>query len=109
MIEKPKPSRRKRQHKDSILQDKKECFQTHRNDNLHEHHIYFGKGQREISEANGFKVWLTGEWHNQDSRIDVHHNHELDLFLKRICQEKFEESHTREEFVGLIGRNYLEG
>jgi hypothetical protein len=91
----------------SILQTEKKCYQTGRTDNLHEHHIYFGSGLRKISEKHGFKVWLTGEWHNQDSRIDVHHNREFDLFLKRLCQEKYEEEHSRAEFVALTGRSYL--
>lgn len=107
MIPKPKAEKRKKQHKDSILQDEKKCFQTCRIDNLHEHHIYFGKGRREISEANGFKVCLTEAWHNGDSRIDVHHNREFDLYLKRRCQEKYEETHSREEFMKLIGTNYI--
>ncbi|WP_418205773.1 hypothetical protein [Anaerotignum faecicola] len=27
--------------------------------------------------------------------------------LKQDCQRKFEETHTREEFMAIIGRNYL--
>ena len=27
--------------------------------------------------------------------------------LKQICQRKFEETHSREEFMAIIGRNYL--
>jgi hypothetical protein len=30
------------------------------------------------------------------------------LMLKRHCQMKFEETHSREEFMSLIGRNYLD-
>ena len=90
----------------SILQDEKKCFQTGRTDNLHEHHIYFG-ANRKVSEKNGFKVWITGEWHNQDSRIDVHHNIEFDRHLKRLCQAKYEETHSREEFMQLVGKSYL--
>ncbi len=90
----------------SILQKEKECFKTGRTDNLHRHHIYFS-ANRKVSEEHGFWVWLTGEWHNQDSRVDVHHNREFDLLLKRECQEKYEESHTREDFLKLIGRNYI--
>lgn len=37
----------------------------------------------------------------------VHFNKELNLKLKRECQEKFEETHSREEFMRLIGKNYL--
>lgn len=106
MISKPPKERRKRHHKDSILQTEKECFVTGRTDNLHEHHIYFGRGQREISEASGFKVWLTGTKHNESNQ-GVHFNKEFDLYLKRICQEKFEETNSRAEFMQLIGRSYL--
>ena len=92
--------------KASILQNIKECYITGRTDNLHCHHIYFG-ASRKISDENGFWVWLTGEYHNQNSRIDVHHNRELDLKLKRECQAKYEETHSREDFMKLIGKNYL--
>lgn len=92
---------------ESILQTEKKCYLTGSTYNLHIHHIYFGKN-RKISDESGFWVWLTGEYHNQDSRIDVHHNRDLDLKLKRECQRKYEESRSREEFLKLIGRNYLD-
>lgn len=38
--------------------------------------------------------------HGRDGR-------ELDLRLKRECQAKFEETHSREEFMKIFGRNYL--
>lgn len=31
----------------------------------------------------------------------------LDLKLKEMAQAKFEETHTREEFIRIFGRNYL--
>jgi hypothetical protein len=37
----------------------------------------------------------------------VHFNRELDLRLKRACQAKYEETHSREEFIALIGKNYI--
>lgn len=90
----------------NLLQNNKKCYITGRTDNLHKHHIYMGKN-RKISDKNGFWVWLTGEYHNQNSRIDVHHNKDLDLKLKQECQRKYEETHCREDFIQLIGRNYL--
>jgi len=93
--------------KPSILQDVKECYITSRIDNLHPHHIFFGTGNRKVSDNNGFWVWLTGEYHNQNSRIDVHHNKKLNLKLKRECQARYEETHSREDFIKLIGKNYL--
>ena len=29
------------------------------------------------------------------------------MMLKRHCQMKYEETHSREEFMALIGKNYL--
>jgi hypothetical protein len=91
----------------SILQDKKECYITKRTDNLHLHHIFFGTGLRKISEQNGFTVYLTAEYHNMSNK-GVHFNRELDLKLKRDCQRKYEKTHSRDEFMALIGRNYLD-
>lgn len=72
---------------------------------LHSHHVYGGPN-RSISEKNGFKEVLCG-WHHNLSDDGVHFNKELDLRLKRKHQTKYEETHTREEFIRLIGRSYL--
>ena len=90
----------------SIMQSEKECYLTGNTWGLHKHHIYFGSGLRKVSDRNGFWCYLTADMHNM-SNEGVHFNHELDLRLKRECQERYEENHSREEFMGLIGRNYL--
>ena len=92
----------------SILQANKECYITGSTYNLHLHHIYAGS-RRKISDREGFVVWLTGHYHNQ-SNDGVHgkNGHELDLKLKQDCQRKYEETHSREEFMQLIGKNYLD-
>lgn len=92
----------------SILQDEKKCFVTGITTGLHKHHIYMGHGLREISEENGFWVYLIEELHNMTS-FGVHgtYGHSLDIALKQICQAKFEETHTRDEFIKLIGVNFL--
>ncbi len=91
----------------SILQKEKQCYITGSLYNLHRHHIYAG-GRRNISEREGFWVYLTGELHNQ-SNDGVHgkNGHELDLMLKRHCQLAYEKEHSREEFIKLIGKSYL--
>ena len=72
------------------------------------HHIYEGNGRRKISERNGFIVPLTPQEHNMGNH-SVHFNKKLDLWFKRLCQSKYESmGHTREEFIRLIGRNYLD-
>lgn len=89
----------------SILQDEKECFITGSTTCLHRHHIYGGRNRR-VSEENGFWVYLRADYHNMSDK-GVHFNRELDLALKKACQEKYEETHSREDFMKLIGRNYL--
>lgn len=93
----------------SILQgDEKCCYITGSTENLHRHHIFAGS-RRKISEREGFVVYLAADLHNQ-SEQGVHgkNGHDLDLMLKRHCQAKYEETHAREEFMRLIGRNYLD-
>ena len=89
----------------SIMQDEKKCYVTGRTTGLHKHHIYFGPN-RKVSEENGFWVWLIPEYHNM-SNDGVHFVKEFDLALKQECQTKYEQTHTREEFIELIGRSYL--
>ena len=91
--------------RNSILQQKKECFVTHREYGLHKHHIFEGPNRR-ISEEYGFFIWLIPHYHNMSDE-GIHFDKEFDLKVKKMCQAKFEETHTREEFMALIGRNYL--
>lgn len=92
----------------SILQSKKESYLSKANYGLEEHHIYFGVGKRKISEKNGFKVWLTYEEHRGTFGVHGKEGHDLDLKLKRDCQKEYEKNHTRNEFIKLIGKSYLE-
>lgn len=88
----------------SILQpDKKECFITGSRINLDEHHIYHGTANRKLSEAYGCKVWLRHDIHKLLHDKDK----DLDNYLQKICQKKFEETHTREEFMKIFGKSYL--
>ena len=88
----------------SILQpDEKQCFITGARHNLDKHHIYHGIKNRNLADIYGCWVWL---------RHDVHmllhdKDKELDRKLQKICQEKFEETHTREEFRSIFGKSYL--
>ena len=91
----------------SILQDEKVCFLTGSTEELDKHHIYFGPN-RKISEKHGFWVWLRHDMHIAGSQNKTPHNcRYVDLYLKEKCQRKYEETHSREEFIALIGRSYL--
>lgn len=90
----------------SILQDKKECLVCHTTMNLHEHHVFEGTANRKRSEEQGMKIWLCGYHHNL-SDAGIHFNKELDLAVKRMAQEKFEQTYTRSEFRAIFGKSYL--
>lgn len=90
----------------SIIQSEKECFVCKTTLNLHEHHVFFGTGNRKISEKYGMKLWLCQEHHT--GRNGVHFDRQLDLLIKTVAQGTFEkEIGSREEFRRLFGRSYL--
>ena len=62
------------------------------------HEIYGGRN-RKISIKNGFVVPLCRK---------CHQNNEILQKLQRELQKKYEKTHTREEFIKLIGKNYLD-
>lgn len=101
---------RKGSHNFSVLQGKgKYCYFTgDEKGPLERHHIYYGSGMRQISDKHGFWVWLKPEWHRGTHGVHGRDGHKVDLTLKQDCQRRFEETHTREEFMQIIGRNYLE-
>ncbi len=94
------------------MQTEKECYLCRKdfdikNDvGLHEHNIFEGNANRRISEQMGAKIWLCADHHNM-SDYGIHFNKDVDLEVKKEAQKRFEETHSREEFVSLIGRNYL--
>lgn len=52
------------------------------------------------------KCWLCLEHHTQGPEA-VHNNIRNMRILQQEAQQAYEKDHTREEFVRLIGRNYL--
>lgn len=90
----------------SIMQTEKRCYVCGTTYDIHEHHIFYGTANRKQSEKHGFKVYLCGRHHNL-SNEGVHFDRELDLRIKQDCQRLFEKTHSREEFMHIIGKNYL--
>lgn len=91
--------------KDSIMQNGKYCWVCYARYPLHKHHIYGGRN-RSISEREGFYIWLCPDHHTGDHGI--HRIPRADLMAKRVCQRKYEETHSREAFIRLIGKSYLD-
>ncbi len=118
MIKFPKPKfkKKRRHHAESIMQPKNDgqcwicsrvygCYRKYTY--LEKHHVFFGNGRREISEANGFTVWLCPAHHTAGPDA-VHRNQRMNRLVQRATQDRFEVNHTREEFMALIGRNYIQ-
>lgn len=64
------------------------------------HEIYCG-AKRQVSMRNGFCIPLCRVHH-----VLIQEYWAGDLALRELCQQVYEETHTREEFIKLIGRNY---
>lgn len=96
----------------SIIQDTKECFicrnlyDFENTSNLNDHHCFFGTANRAKSEEYGLKVWLCVA-HHTGSNWAVHQCRERDVYLKKIAQRKFEETHDRSEFIKEFGKSYI--
>ena len=86
----------------SILQDEKECFITHYQGQLDRHHVYAGN-RRKASEKYGCWVWL-----RHDIHMELHdRNKTLDRMVRRVCQERFEEIYSHDEFMKIFGKSYI--
>ncbi len=92
----------------SILQNKKRCYICGLYNPVEEHHIFFGTANRKVSEQQGFKVFLCQEHHRGTLGVHGKLGHNLDLRLKMDAEKKFiAKGNTKEEFISLIGKNYL--
>ena len=100
--------KRKKHHKSIIDRDiKGQCFICQKRGYTERHHIY-GSANRKYSEQYGLTVYHCPECHTS-SKIAAHRNKEIRSTLQRIGQRTFEKKcGSREEFVKLFGKNYLE-
>ena len=91
----------------SIIQDKRECIVCKTIVNIHTHEVFFGKN-RNNSIEDGLCVYLCGMHHNQ-SNMGVHFNHDLDLKLKRIAEQKWCEYYGKsiDDFIKKYHKNFL--
>lgn len=80
-----------------FTEDYVHCYNCHRISELDIHEVY-GGSNRIRSIKNGLCVPLC--------RI-CHSNEKVILKLRKQCQEEYEKTHSREEFITLIGKSYL--
>lgn len=73
-----------------------------------EHHIFPGTPNRKNSEKYGLKVYLCPECHRTGKKA-VHNCKKTMDKIKQDGQRTFEDVHgTREEFMKIFGKNWLE-
>jgi len=85
-----------------MIDDTKVCYFCHSQRNLTVHHCLQGPN-RKNAEKYGLKVYLCFDCHYSVHNIDDSKVMEL----RRVAQSKFEETHTREEFMQVFHKNYL--
>ena len=73
---------------------------------LEEHHVFPGTSGRKISEENGFKVQLCLS-HHREGLEAVHNNEKNMRLIQAAVQREYERTHSREQWMDLMGRNYL--
>lgn len=83
--------KKRKSHKKSILKSRKGVcylcsilYGDSSKQYTEEHHIMFGSGQRELSEADGLKVNLCRDHHKEGPEA-VHNNREMRELLCRIA------------------------
>lgn len=92
--------------KSIIQKHKNHCFVCQQQGTLEEHHIFFGSN-RKLSEKYGLKVPLCYEHHRGTNGVHGKNGKQLNEKLKQIAQRRFEQDHTREDFIKIFGKNYL--
>ena len=85
--------------------DQPQCFLCGRKTCLERHHVFAGVANRRISHRMGFWVTLCHECH---VGVDgAQYNSETGNYLKQQCQMAYEELYSHEEWMKLMGKNYL--
>jgi len=90
----------------SILQDERcSFFNEDRTTDLVLHHIFNGVAYRHKCDEDGLWVWLSPDVHEY-----IHstaEGGEILRYLKRLGQQAYEKTHSREEFMERYGKSYL--
>ena len=99
----------------SILHDKKDrtcflCMLLYGDDSykavLEEHHVFFGRALRKLSEKYGMKVYLC-IFHHRTGKEAVHQNARINKMVQAYAQRTFEKKWPEKDFYGIFGKNYI--
>lgn len=99
----------------SILHNKKDrtcflCMMLYDDDSykeiLEEHHVFFGRALRKLSEKFGLKVYLCIP-HHRTSKEAVHQNAQVSDMVQAYAQRAFEKKFPEKNFREIFGRYYI--
>lgn len=93
----------------SIISNERQCYLCGKTVNLEKHHIFGGVANRKISERLGLWVYLCQDFETGCHRgtDGAQYDKEKNLRLKQDAQRAYERTHSRGEWMKLIGKNYL--
>lgn len=92
----------------SIIDSEKRCFVCGSRNNLHLHHIVFGKNRKKADE-DGLTVYLCYNHHEGTNGVHGKTGHDLDHRLKVIAQTQWQLYYNKkpDDFIKRYGRSYL--
>ena len=91
----------------SIISEKKRCFVCGRCSGIERHHIMHG-ANRSNAEEDGLWVYLCADCHRGTEGVHGRDGHELDMELKTMAQERWEQKYgSREDFVHRYGKSFI--
>ena len=90
--------------KSIVTKDLERCFVCGSSLRLEMHHCIGGTANRKQSDKHGLTVPLCPDCHRGPK--GVHHNKQLDLYIKRYAQMQLEKEFSYAEFMKVFGKNY---
>lgn len=94
---------------ESVLTTKKGiCYRCQKQCDTELHHIIHSGCSKKRQERMGLIVYLCADCHRGTYGVHGKYGHDIDIDLKKISQKMYEESHSRDEWMKEIGRNYLD-
>ena len=88
-----------------MIDDKKRCYLCGSTQNLQVHHCLFGNNRKKADKL-GLMVYLCMDCHTGSRGVHIVNSKGLKE-LQILAQKKFEETHTRDEFMEIFHKNYL--
>jgi hypothetical protein len=93
---------------ESILRTEKGiCYACGCNRGYELHHIFFN-ALRPIADREGLTCYLCAECHRGTYGVHGREGNALNRELKHIAQQRWEFLHSHEEWMTMIGRNYID-